>query len=568
MICSRLRLALVLIVALGAAALTGSGTAEAQITGSQAMASVDAAPDGLHFSPDAAALPWPVAGWTLTVGGPDGFYQRQSFDANAAPALFVAGLVDGEYTWRLQANPQLDPQIRAQLESARAGGDQEALQRLIDLGRLPAPAPAQGGAFQVRDGIILDPFLAESGAALAEDSRQTAETGAHSVQAPALTNATEAYYVGNNLYVNNSACIGGSCPTSGLSFGYDTIRLIENNLRIHFDDDSIGSFPDRDWRLVVNDSSSGGRDRFSIEDATLNREIFTVKGGALPYSLYVDNGGKVGFGTSQPSVDLHVETGDTPELRLEQNVSSGFAEQAWDLAGNETSFFVRDATNGSTLPFRIRPGADTNSLVVGSNSNVGIGILNPDANVRLQVQADTSSNFGGLRVENSGSGNIQTQFANTNGGWEWRQTFRSGDMIFDSQEDGANEWEVDTGGNVTATSFNPTSDRNLKQGFEAVDPEQILERLAAIPVTQWSYRGDAAGTQHIGPVAQDFHAAFGVGADDRHISTTDADGVAFAAIQALYQRLMEKEAEIDTLKEQVRLLLELQRADGATALEP
>ncbi|MDY7094868.1 MAG: tail fiber domain-containing protein, partial [Acidobacteriota bacterium] len=347
------------------------------------------------------------------------------------------------------------------------------------------------------------------------------------------------------------------CPTTGLSFGSDTIRLKENSLRIHFEDTSVGSFPSTDWRIIANDSASGGLNRYSIEDASASRIPFTIEGGAPSNSLYVDDGGRVGFGTSVPVVDLHVKDGDSPGLRLEQDSSSGFGPQTWDVVGNETSFFIRDASNGSTLPFRIFPGANNSSLVIASDNDIGIGVTTPDPDVRVHIQANTSSNFGGLRVENSGTGNIQTQFAGNS--WEWRQTFRSGDMIFDSQEDGANEWELDTAGNVTATSFNPTSDRNLKQGFVPVDSSQILERLAAIPVTQWSYLHDTESTQHIGPVAQDFYAAFGVGADDRHISTTDADGVAFAAIQALYQRLLEKEAEIEALKAQNQVLLDLQQ---------
>ncbi len=82
----------------------------------------------------------------------------------------------------------------------------------------------------------------------------------------------------------------------------------------------------------------------------------------------------VGFGTSNPVVDLHSVTGDTPPtLRLEQDGSSGFTAQTWDVAGNEAGFFIRDATNGSTLPFRILPGASSQSLVIDGDNNVGIG---------------------------------------------------------------------------------------------------------------------------------------------------------------------------------------------------
>ena len=92
------------------------------------------------------------------------------------------------------------------------------------------------------------------------------------------------------------------------------------------------------------------------------------------------------------------------------------------------------------------------------------------------------------------------------------------------------------------------SDRNAKENFKAVDGQEVLSRLAQMPVTQWNYKVEGDGIQHIGPVAQDFYAIFGLGQDDRHIAPLDANGVALAAIQGLYQMLQEKDAEIRQLK--------------------
>jgi len=72
--------------------------------------------------------------------------------------------------------------------------------------------------------------------------------------------------------------------------------------------------------------------------------------------------------------------------------------------------------------------------------------------------------------------------------------------------------------------------------------------VALLPITQWSYKADT-DTRHIGPMAQDFKAAFEVGADDKFIAAVDEEGVALAAIQGLNQKLDEKDAEIETLKE-------------------
>jgi len=74
-----------------------------------------------------------------------------------------------------------------------------------------------------------------------------------------------------------------------------------------------------------------------------------------------------------------------------------------------------------------------------------------------------------------------------------------------------------------------------------------------LPLTTWNFKVDSA-TKHLGPMAQDFYAAFGVGPDDKHIATVDADGVALAAIQGLNQKLEQKETEVRELKQRLEAL--------------
>jgi hypothetical protein len=77
----------------------------------------------------------------------------------------------------------------------------------------------------------------------------------------------------------------------------------------------------------------------------------------------------------------------------------------------------------------------------------------------------------------------------------------------------------------------------VKAGFTPVQPDAVLDAVASLPLSKWRYKSEPSDVQHIGPMAQDFKAAFGVGADDTHIFQIDADGVSFAAIQALAHRL-------------------------------
>ncbi len=105
-------------------------------------------------------------------------------------------------------------------------------------------------------------------------------------------------------------------------------------------------------------------------------------------------------------------------------------------------------------------------------------------------------------------------------------------------------------GTIGATAFNTTSDRNLKEHLAPVDVQAVLAKVAALPISTWNFKQET-NTQHIGPMAQDFYAAFGTGSDDKHIATVDADGVALAAIQALHKKLEAKSSEVEDLKQRL-----------------
>ena len=113
--------------------------------------------------------------------------------------------------------------------------------------------------------------------------------------------------------------------------------------------------------------------------------------------------------------------------------------------------------------------------------------------------------------------------------------------------------DLSTGAYLAAgeSSWSIVSDRSAKENIELVDPEDVLNRLSSVPISTWSYKSQGTRVRHIGPMAQDFRAAFGVGVDDKHISTVDTDGVALAAIQALHRKLKQKDAQIENLQKQL-----------------
>jgi hypothetical protein len=118
---------------------------------------------------------------------------------------------------------------------------------------------------------------------------------------------------------------------------------------------------------------------------------------------------------------------------------------------------------------------------------------------------------------------------------------------------------------VTPTREQPTcppgcaplciSDRDRKKNITPVAPTAVLEAVRALPISTWTYDTEPDGVRHMGPMAQDFRAAFGLGDGDRHYHAVDAHGVALAAIQALEAQAREQRRRIEALERQNRALL-------------
>jgi hypothetical protein len=450
-----------------------------------------------------------VKSWTIARGS----QLALGVEVLAAWAEADAAPVDGAYTYELHFAPRLDDDERAELVLRRAEADGAG-----PIANLVAALPRVGGTFRIAEGVIVgvDSTSSERGA------------------------ATKDVLHYDDVITTGSLCVGFDCA-NGESFGYCTTKLKENNLEICFEDTSVGSFPTGDWKIKINDTTSGGANYFTIWDVDRGVRPFTIEGGAPANSLYVEDYGRIGLGTSTPAVELHVKDGDTPTLRLEQDSSSGWTAQTWDVAGNESNFFIRDATNGSKLPFRIQPNTPSSTLNLKSDGKVGIGTWSPTAKLEIETTGEPST----LLLDR------------TDGGQWYLSSVADGTFtIGTSAVEGEELLILDAMGNLTTSgTVNGVSDRAAKNDFQPVDASAILDAIVELRIAEWSLVKDPAGVRHVGPTAQDFRAKFGLGADDRHIALADMSGVALAAIQVLAARLEKRDAEIEQLS---RRLAELE----------
>ncbi len=390
----------------------------------------------------------------LVVSGPNDFHFSRTFADGETPSFSVyddlGELADGAYTWSLTVTSKVSDSLRADMEAARAAGDAAYLESLKAEGFFSSNVHT--GHFVKQNGSLVVPELTD-----VSESDSDVAGSAKALPTKAQTFATD-------LIVQGSACVGVDC-TSSENFGFDTLRLKENNLRIKFDDtSSSASFPKNDWQLTANDSGNGGAEKFAVDDITNSKTPFTIEGNSPNHTLYVDNAGRIGVKTNSPVVDIHVVEGNTPTLRLEQDGSDGFTAQTWDLAGNETNFFLRDVTNGSKLPFRVKPGAPKNSIFIGADGATGFGVkdsgpeqdlhllsTDSDGQLLIQEKGETGESNGAVqrvlvKLENNGFPSFQME--DTNSTEKWAFSVKSNEFEISKGGTGVSEFRLDGSGNL------------------------------------------------------------------------------------------------------------------------
>jgi len=373
------------------------------------------------------------------------------------------------------------------------------------------------------------------------------------------TESHAAQVYSTDVVVKGKECVGTDCVSSE-TFSFDTLRLKENNVQIHFDDTSSSSgFPANDWRIMINDSEKNGENYFSVEDSTAGKTPFKIEAGASANAMVVDSTGQVGFGTDSPRTSLHTVWGDGPALRLEQDASNGWTPQIWDFVGNESNLFVRDMSHSQKLPFKIKSDSPTNSLYIQPDyvyfgNKVYIKENTSQLEPRLEIQNTNAVNYEAMRLTTpqdsidiaNTSQEFQVNFVNTG-------ISNAPELALD------NSGTLTIQGDLVANGVTYTSSRKLKDNFASVDPDEVLNKVDELDVLSWNYSRDPESVRHIGPMAEDFHKQFGLnGEKDGVISASDVNGVALAAIKALKARsdtlereLQQKDEQLDSLRRAV-----------------
>jgi len=237
------------------------------------------------------------------------------------------------------------------------------------------------------------------------------------------------------------------------------------------------------------------------------------------------------------------------------NIASG--ENASVIGGYQNTASTTDATvaggaNNTAKADRATISGGKNNTASGNNSMVPGGLDNSASGyASFAAGRKATAGTAGTFVWGDGSSHSVSSSAND----EFVVQAGGGATIYSASDTSTNTGvELASG----SGSWSSLSTVTAKSNFQPIDPESVLDRLVDLDIQRWGYTQEDAGVRHMGPIAEQFYDAFGLGPDETHISTVDADGVAFAAIQGLAERvdtlrkdLSQKDGRIDELESEI-----------------
>lgn len=275
------------------------------------------------------------------------------------------------------------------------------------------------------------------------------------------------------------------------------------------------------------------------------------------------NFGTIGGGSGNRAAGVYATVaGGTGNVASNQYAAIGGGVQ--NTAGGQGAVVGGGFMNGATLDYTTIAGGQANSAR-GAWSTVGGGYGNAASNAYGTVAGGFDNSAGGLfsfaagnraKANHHGTfvfGDSNTAYVVSTNANSWTVRCTGGARFISA---------VDGGGNPSAGvilgrgegAWASMSDRNAKENFSAVAPREVLDKVVALPVTTWNMKAQDPSIRHMGPMAQDFRAAFGLGTDERYIGAADADGVALAAIQGLYEIIREQRSELVALRAEIEAL--------------
>ncbi len=322
----------------------------------------------------------------------------------------------------------------------------------------------------------------------------------------------------------SSLSISNAAASKGL---VTTCAPAQTHLKMFNNDDTTVSITSNDTETSLSISNAAGSKGVVSACAQGQSNISATRDGNNRVMVTVDDtSSSIAIGEEGVQITMRADTGLTnPTGTFTVSNAAGTKGIATGVAAGTSS--LRTLRDGAE-PVIISTDASSSSIAINEE---GIEFtVNVDSGGTGSIALITEITIPKFTVDSDGDGYLSNS-------------------LKIGTSSGSNHIEVVGGANCDGTTWNNASDVNSKENFQSVDGEEILEKLEELDITRWNYKGKDEA-EHIGPTAQDFYKAFGVGTDDMSISTVDPSGIALAAIKELYK----KSKEVDELKKQLEEL--------------
>lgn len=514
---------------------------------------------------------------TLRISGPSGYALSKRFDSEAP--LTADMLLEAELSMVRDAEPETKRAKPQELPLTTLPEGQYLYE--VFFHNVAGDQRYHSGTFFVEDGNLVP--------------AEAAIQGAHAKKKPVSGNAQNNVGlkgINHDDFVTVDDTAADNNTTFSLlnaSFDQKDLRNIDGSLRIqessstgevpHLTVTSIGDVgigtatPNSTFEVLGNaritgavpvlrlDNTSGAEVDWQVRESD---DAFEVREAGVATHLHIAPGGNVdipsgniGMGTTSPAGDLHIIDA-IPNIVLE-NSDGG---ERWEFRNNANDFTIfRD---DGALERRMLIGDDGDVLLDADQkslnfANAPLHVFRSDGSAHLRVEETASTEASRVAIQLINNGSPLLRYRDTGRGVTWTQNPVGDKFVINRAETGAFEFQLfndgsaEFRGDVTANGVVLDSSREIKTDFSAVDEHTVLEKMAALEVSQWRYRQEPDTERHIGPMAEDFQATFGLG-DGKHISVGDANGILFAAAKALKAETSRLEAESDAKDRQIAKL--------------
>ena len=334
------------------------------------------------------------------------------------------------------------------------------------------------------------------------------------------------------------------------------------------DGSSLTNLPASGWSLSGNSGTDGGTTNFlgTADNVALDFRVNNVRAFRLEPNATSPNviGGFSGNTVTSGKFGTTIGGGGTSGNANQVTANYGTIGGGQNNTASGDYATVGGGINNTASGTEATVGGGRGNTASGLQATVGGGLNNLASNVYATVGGGRLSTAGGISSFAAG----YRAKANHNGAFVWADSTNadfastaedqfliraSGGTIFYSNSGLTAGATLAAGGG----SWSSVSDRNLKANFRDEDGEQVLLAIVDMPVQSWNYKSQDPSIRHMGPMAQDFYAAFGLGEDEKRINTVDIDGINLLAIQALEKRTRELRttvAELENVKGELAAL--------------